>query len=145
MRSLHQVSSGGVVFKSSRSGASVCLVARPRDGCLVWCLPKGHVEARESLREAALREVREETGLSGVIVSPLGSIRYSFFDRESENHILKQVHFFLIRSLGGKLNDHDDEVEEARWFPSSQVLARAEYPSEREVLRKALLKIKLIR
>ncbi|MBI3999257.1 MAG: NUDIX hydrolase [Candidatus Omnitrophica bacterium] len=141
-RPLFQVSAGGVVFKKSATGIRVCLIGRRMNGQIVWGLPKGHVEKNESLEQTALREVREETGISGSTLSPLGFIQYSFFDLESKKRIFKTVHFFLICYLKGKLNDHDDEVEFVRWYSAKEALNRAEYPSERQVLRKAIGKLK---
>lgn len=140
-RTLTQVSAGGVVFKRLLSGVRVCLIARRRGKQLIWCLPKGHIEKGESLRRTALREVREETGISGTVLSPLGVIRYSFFDPETKRRVSKSVHFFLIQYLKGKLTDHDEEVEEARWFPVSKVFQRAEYRSEYQILKKAARKL----
>ena len=80
LKSLHQVSAGGVVFKKASSGIRMCLIGRRKNGAMVWCLPKGHVEKGEGFARAALREIREETGLSGSILSSLGSIKYQFFD-----------------------------------------------------------------
>ena len=108
---------------------------------MIWCLPKGHVEKGEKLEATALREVREETGIVGSVLNSLGSIRYSFFDLESQKNVFKTVHFFLIRYERGKLTDHDDEVEYARWFPVEQVLKRIEYPGERAILNKAIKKL----
>ena len=164
-RSLRQVSSGGIVFKRSLTDIRICLIARQSvkrriaalssgtarsarrwtNGTVVWCLPKGHVERKESFEEAALREVKEETGISGRVLAPLGFIRYAFFDLEAKRRIFKTVYFFLLRYLNGKLSDHDEEVECAKWFSIPQAIKRIEYPTERKILRKAVLKIKQLK
>ena len=133
-----QVSAGGVVFKEEAGSFLICLVARRRLGKLIWCLPKGHIETGEALTETALREVKEETGLSGKPVSPLGTIEYTFYDSESNKEVHKTVHFFLMRFERGCFDDHDDEVEDARWFPVSEALQTAEYAGERDVLARAM-------
>src|SRR5438477_191947 len=83
---------------------------------------QGHVEERESVEQAALREVREETGLEGKLIRKLGDIGYSY--REKEGHepvrIYKRVHFYLLRYLRGDMRDHDHEADDVRWFPIEQ-------------------------
>ena len=138
---LHQISAGGVVFRNSSLERRICLIARKKANRLIWCLPKGHVEKDEKIKEAALREVREETGITGSILSSLGSIQYVFYDLESKKNVSKTVHFFLVEYQEGKLTDHDDEVELAKWFSASEALKHAEYKGEREVLNKALKKL----
>jgi len=105
-------------------------------------LPKGHVEKGEKLSRTALREIKEETGISGSILSSLGFIKYRFFDLESKKLVFKTVHFFLTNFLKGKLSDHDDEVEYARWFTVQEALKRVEYKGEYNVLKKAMKKLR---
>ena len=136
-----QTSAGGVVAtegtpKGELRDGAVALIARKRR--TVWCLPKGHLEEGETPEEAALREVREETGLRAEILQSLGKISYGFVSSQEQARILKTVHFFLMRATGGSLEDHDAEAEEAQWFPWQEALARMTYPSERALVRKAL-------
>ena len=141
MGSIHQVSAGGVVFKFLNSAPRICLIARRNKNSIIWCLPKGHTEQDETLEGTALREVREETGLLGSILSPLGYITYHFFDSPSKKRIFKKVHFFLIRYQSGKITDHDDEVELVRWFPVEEALQIIEYKGEYDILKKGIKKI----
>lgn len=141
MKGVRQVSAGGAVFKSLNSDLKICLIARRNKKKLVWCLPKGHVEPDETLEQTALREVKEETGLSGILVGPLGYITYQFFDPSSKKRIFKIVHFFLIRYQSGTTADHDDEVESVRWFPIDEALAIIEYKGEYDILKKAKTKL----
>jgi len=100
------------------------------------------VEEGERFEEAALREAREESGLVGTLLRPLGAVSYQFLDGGTKNRILKTVHFFLIRYEHGNLEDHDEEVACAEWFPIEKAFECAEYGGEREVLRKAADEIK---
>ncbi len=108
---------------------------RTRRGDLAWGLAKGGIEVDETIEAAAVREVREETGIVGVIESSLGETRYFYV--WDDVRIRKVVHFFLMRAVGGDTNDHDDEMEDVRWFPLQRALKRAAYRGEREVLARA--------
>jgi 8-oxo-dGTP pyrophosphatase MutT (NUDIX family) len=130
-------SAGGVVFRRTDAGVDVALAARrTRRGELAWGLPKGLIESDEGTEEAALREVREETGLEAEIDDDLGSISY-FYQWEGVG-VRKSVRFFLMHATGGDVNDHDHEMEEVRWFPLADVERRATYRSERDIVRKAV-------
>jgi 8-oxo-dGTP diphosphatase len=130
----HQVSAGGVVVRPGEA-LELCLI-RPA-GRTVWALPKGWVEPGETHEAAALREIREETGIEGVIDGDLESIEYWFFSREDQVRIHKMVHFFLVRFVGGDTSRHDHEVAEAAWFSVERALDRMTYPNERQIVRKA--------
>ena len=108
---------------------------RTRRGQLAWGLAKGGIEENESTEDAAIREVREETGLDAEIEASLGETRYFYVWEDVR--IRKTVHFFLMRHRGGDFDDRDDEMEEIRWFPLERALKRAAYRGEREVLGRA--------
>ncbi len=109
------------------------LIARhDRRGRLVWSLPKGHVEVGESAEEAAVREVREETGIDGRILAPLGTIDFWFTTPDRRVH--KTVHHFLLEAEGGELSDTDREVVEVAWVPLEEVGSRLGYADERRLL-----------
>ncbi|TMK48519.1 MAG: NUDIX hydrolase [Actinobacteria bacterium] len=140
MRTRSEVSAGGVVYRRSDEGVEVVLAARrTRRGDLAWGLPKGLVEPDETPEQAAVREVREETGLDADVEVSLGEIRY-FYVWEGIR-VRKAVHFFLMRATGGDASQHDDEMEEVRWFPLSVALRRATYKGEREVLQRAAARL----
>ena len=135
------MSSGGVVIRTGRR-LEVCLIRpvpklessrRP-----VWALPKGGIEAGETHQDAALREIREETGVDGVIQADLGSIDYWFYSNRDGSRVHKTVHFFLVRAVGGDTALHDAEVEEAAWYGVDAALDRMTYPNERQMVRKAV-------
>jgi len=131
-----EVSAGGVVYRREGDGIEVALASRrTRRGQLAWGLAKGGIEANESTEDAAIREVREETGLKAEIEASLGETRYFYVWEDVR--IRKTVHFFLMRHTGGDFDDRDDEMEEIRWFPLERALKRAAYRGEREVLGRA--------
>lgn len=135
MRTHRQVSAGGVLVRDSEDGAEVLLASRrTRRGELVWGLPKGLVEEDESAEDAALREVKEETGHSGTIRRPLGEVSYWFVSEG--DRIRKTVHFFLMDDTGEEPGERDHEMEEVRWFRLDAASEIAGFKSEKEILRK---------
>jgi len=133
---IREFSSGGLVIRNMR-GRPHLAVVRVRDRILA--LPKGHPEEGETMKEAALREVREETGLMGEIEEKLGDVRY-WYARDGER-VFKVVSFYLLRYLSGRIADHDHEVEEALWIPLDEAPERLAYGGEREMARTALSKL----
>ena len=133
-RVMQAVSAGGVVCVEQDGAVQVALCGRLKSG--LWALPKGTPDHGESLEETALREVREETGLDVEIAEPLGHIEY-WFTRDAER-IHKHVHFYLMRPCGGSFDDHDPEFDVVQWASPEEALSMLTYPSEREVLRRAM-------
>jgi len=109
---------------------------RGAQGQRVLALPKGHVDPGETPAQAAAREVREEAGVEVELVGKLGDVRY-FYQREGRR-ILKLVSFFLFAYRSGSPDDHDEEVEEARWMSLAEAAEALTYQGEREMAAKAL-------
>jgi 8-oxo-dGTP pyrophosphatase MutT (NUDIX family) len=131
-----EVSAGGVVYRRGVDGVEVVLAARrTRRGELAWGLAKGGIEPDESTEQAAVREVKEETGIEAEIERSLGETRYFYVWEDVR--VRKTVHFFLMRATGGDTNDRDDEMEDVKWFPLARALKRAAYRGERDVLGRA--------
>jgi 8-oxo-dGTP pyrophosphatase MutT (NUDIX family) len=133
---IREFSSGGLVIRNLK-GRPFLAVVRVRDKILA--LPKGHPEPGESAQEAAQREVREETGLEATPVEKLGDVRY-WYARDGDR-VLKVVSFFLFRYRSGRLEDHDDEVEEALWIPLEEAPERLAYRGEKDMARTALSRL----
>jgi 8-oxo-dGTP pyrophosphatase MutT (NUDIX family) len=131
-----EISAGGVVYRRDGEEIEVVLASRrTRRGELAWGLAKGGIEEGESHEQAAVREVKEETGYDAEIEASLGDTRYFYVWEDTR--IRKTVHFFLMRCTGGDPDDRDDEMEDVRWFPLDRALKRAAYRGEREVLGRA--------
>ncbi len=102
----------------------------------VLALPKGHIDPGESPQEAAEREVREETGVEADLVEKLGDVRYWY--QRGGRRIFKVVTFYLFRYRAGSVDDHDHEIEEARWMPLEEAAKALSFPGEREMVARAL-------
>lgn len=103
-----------------------------RRGRLLWSLPKGHVEAGEAPPQTAVREVAEETGITGHVVGELGTIDFWFVAEGRRIH--KTVHHFLLIADDGELSDADVEVAEVAWVPLAEMAGRLAYADERALL-----------
>ncbi len=130
-----QISSGGVIFRKSDNSIEVALIAVR--GRKAWCLPKGLIDKNEAPPETALREVREEAGLHGEIIEKIGHISYWYFINEDRVKVHKMVHFFLLKYIKGDTEDHDHEVDEARWFQIDEAIETLSYRSEKQIMQKA--------
>lgn len=130
-RIVRQHSAGGLVVR----GGEVLLIATA--GGARWQLPKGRLEAGETPSDAALREVREETGVTGSVVAPLPGIDY-WFAEGSHKRIRKHVDYFLLDYVSGSEADFDArEVSSARWFGWDEALERLTHDNERRVVASA--------
>ncbi len=134
----HRISSGGVVFRPVGAAHEVALIRVARSDGHAWALPKGWVEKGEDLEQTAVREVREETGLDAKVLRKLGEITYEFYSKSDRSRVHKTVHLFLLECRGGNIADHDDEVEEARWFPLDEAVTTLTHKNERDMLEKAV-------
>ncbi|WP_159618769.1 NUDIX hydrolase [Ruania rhizosphaerae] len=134
-----ETSAGGLVVSVQAGRAYTAIIARRnRAGRLEWCLPKGHLEGRETAEEAAVREIAEETGIEGQVLRHLATIDYWFAGNDRRVH--KVVHHYLLEALGGELtieNDPDHEAEDVAWVGLAEVASRLAYPNERRVVATA--------
>jgi 8-oxo-dGTP pyrophosphatase MutT (NUDIX family) len=109
----------------------------------LWALPKGRIDAGESAEQTAVREVREETGVSGRPLGKLGDVRY-VYSRQGER-IFKVVSFYLLQAGRGRIDELEGqmrvEVAEARWLPLDEAQRLLAYPGEREMAAKALARL----
>jgi 8-oxo-dGTP pyrophosphatase MutT (NUDIX family) len=130
------VSSGGVVYRKVGDNAyEVALVYRKRHDD--WSLPKGHIEEGETQEVAALREVKEETGLDARIVEPLGEIVY-FYRRRNGDLVRKTVYHFLMEATSGTFAEPSWEVTESRWVPITEAQTLLSYKNDAGVVARAM-------
>ena len=111
-------------------------VKRSAAGARVLGLPKGHADGDETPEQAAIREVAEETGVSGELIEELGEVEYGY--QRKGHATTKIVRFFLFEYRSGDLADHDHEIEEARWMPLQQAARELTYAGERQMVSRAI-------
>jgi 8-oxo-dGTP pyrophosphatase MutT (NUDIX family) len=130
-----ELSAGGVVVRGDEVVVIVPTKRGP-DGERVLGLPKGHPEPGESSLDAAIREVREEAGVTGRLIESLGSVQYAYERRGKR--VPKRVEFFLFEYESGDPRDHDHEIEEARWMPLSVAVVSLTFEGERQIVQRAM-------
>ena len=132
-RPLRETSYGGVVVRGDE-----VLVITPIGKRRVTGLPKGGPNPGERPEETAAREVREETGVTATVREFLGAVNYWY--RRGGRRVYKTVHFYLCDYVSGSTEDHDHEVEDARWIPLAEAVSALSYPGERALIERALSK-----
>ncbi|MGO9965106.1 MAG: NUDIX hydrolase [Acidimicrobiales bacterium] len=121
------LAAGGIVLRAGDSGGwEVAVVHRPEH--LDWTLPKGKLEADESAVQCALREVREETGLTCHLGRFAGQVEYT--DRRGRR---KVVSYWLMQPVEGEFQP-TAEVDELRWPSLTDAAALLSYSHDRELL-----------
>ena len=105
-----------------------------------WQLPKGLVDKGESTEAAAVREVREETGIETEVVERIDKVEYWYFWKEEGKRVRyhKFVYFYLLRYKSGDVADHDREVNEARWVEIDGAVKMLAFDSEKKIVKEAM-------
>jgi 8-oxo-dGTP pyrophosphatase MutT (NUDIX family) len=148
-----EISAGGVVVRHQAVGWEVAVIEPQREPSddkgsdkkrhkQVLALPKGLVDSGEKPEQTALREVREETGISGTILTKLADIKYVYVRSWSDNQrVFKIVSLYLLRYDSGTIDEISDEmrieVKRALWIPLEEAERKLAYRGEKDVLRRA--------
>ena len=133
-------SSGGAVIDLRDGMPFVAMIATR--GRSRWGLPKGAVSPGETSEQAALREVKEETGIDAEVIGLLDTIEYFF--RAGDVLIKKSVDFYLMRFTGGTMTPQLSEVDDVEWVALPEAIQRASFDSERKLLSLALEQIESV-
>lgn len=133
-RATLETSAGGVVYRV-RHGEPLFLLIR--DSYQNWGFPKGHLEPAEAPDDAALREVREETGLEDVTMDgEIDTIDWFFRFRGKLVH--KVCHFYLMRSDASDTTPQRAEgITACRWATFAEASTLVSYANARDVLKRA--------
>lgn len=118
---------GGLLWRSSPHGKEIAVIHRKRYGD--WTLPKGKLRPEEEWQEAAIREVKEETGCDTSLLSFAGVVSYEV------NGVLKIVLFWNMEPIGKCDFKPSEEVDQVVWLSVQKALERLDYPGEKHLLR----------
>jgi len=155
---VREISAGGVVVRHKDGVWWMAAIELPCDssavprpskrpgrakGKAVLCLPKGLVDPGEKPLDAALREVREETGIAAVMVTKLADIKYMYVRTWGDGErVFKIVTFYLLRYESGEIDDLSEamriEVARAVWVRLEEGPKLLAYKGEKQMARKAL-------
>jgi 8-oxo-dGTP pyrophosphatase MutT (NUDIX family) len=138
-------SAGGVAYRQAPShngtekgSVEIALIATNQGRR--WQLPKGRLEAGETPVDAAIREVQEETGLITVYEKFLKTVEYRYVDTYSKGVpelVIKQVDFYLLRVVGGRLTNCCIEVDDVGWHTPAEAITQLTFESEQECIELA--------
>lgn len=147
-----EISAGGVVVRPAEAGWEVAVIEPQREpdtkkagkkqSASVLALPKGIVDPGEKPEHTAVREVREETGIQGSLLTKLTDIRYVYVRTWGDKQrVFKIVSFYLLRYESGTVDDVSSamriEVKKALWIPLAGAERKLSYRGERDVVRLA--------
>ena len=155
---LREFSAGGVLVRHTPEGWELAVIQPQREASIVGesdnkrhkqvlALPKGLIDPGEKPDQTAVREVREETGLTGSILAKLGDIKYMYVRTWGDKQrVFKIVSFYLLQYESGTIDDVSSamriEVKQAQWIPLEGAERRLAYRGERDVIRLARQRLK---
>jgi len=150
---VREISAGGVVVQHTRDGWQVAVIEPQKEASssrlgrktpqkMVLALPKGLVDPGERPDQTALREVREETGLTASLIVKLGDIKYAYVRTWGDKQrVFKIVSFYLLRYESGRINEIAPEmrveVKRALWVPLEEAARRLSYGGEKDMIGRA--------
>lgn len=123
---------GGIVYRVSGGVAKFLLVGPKKERPGQWVLPKGHIEIEETPEQTAVREVREETGVSARIICPLETLEF-----KASGNIVRAA-FYLM-----ELISEEEPLEKRRrsWFSFDDAVSHATHPDTKALLKEAAARV----
>lgn len=130
---IEAVSCGGVVIFR---GKILVLYKNIKNKYEGWVLPKGTVEPGEEYKETALREVREEGGVSAAVIKYIGESRYSF--RIPEDYVEKKVHWYLMMADSYYTKPQEEEYfRDSGYYKFIEAYHLLKFSNEKQILEQA--------
>lgn len=126
---MEKVAQAGAIAVKPGNGEPLVLITTAKDNPAHWLFPKGHVEPGETAREAAIRELREETGVVGEYVGQAGRNEFT------RNGKLLSVEYFVLRFVG---QTEAEEGRQIQWVSVSDAQAILTFAGIRQVLADAV-------
>jgi 8-oxo-dGTP pyrophosphatase MutT (NUDIX family) len=126
------LAAGGLVIDGEHGSPRVLLVHRPHYDD--WSFPKGKLDPGETVEAAALREVKEETGIDCRIIQKIVTLRYIYRTRNKGLLRPKAVHYFLMERVSGEIYVPGEEVDRAEWFDFEEAANKLSYEQDRNLL-----------
>lgn len=120
---MKEISAGGVAFSQDQGRLSIMLI---EDRYGRWSLPKGKQEQGETLKQTALREIEEETGIVGKIIAPIETIYYNY-NHPALGLMNKEVHYFLVEKTSGNIAVQYEEIRSVHWLESNRGVENSVY------------------
>jgi 8-oxo-dGTP diphosphatase len=131
-----EFSAGGIVFNSEGRVLVINNAALRDPKKSYWGFPKGHIDPGESSKNAAIREIKEETGLDAEIIQKIGDSKYTFtFEGEK---IFKVVIMFLMKKVKGEIKVQKEELLGAEWVSADEALNKLSFPKDKDLLKSAM-------
>ena len=131
-----EFSAGGIIFNNKSQVLLINNAAMRNPNKSYWGFPKGHIDPKESSQDAAVREIREETGLGVTVVSKIGDSKYVF--QVNGEKIFKVVIMFLMEAKNDEVSIQQEELIDAAWFEPEEALSKLSFPADKTLLKKAL-------
>ncbi|MCF6465548.1 NUDIX hydrolase [Clostridium sp. Cult2] len=129
---VEEISAGGVVI----FGNAILLLKKFNGD---WVLPKGRVEKDENIREAAIREVFEESGVKAEIIRYIGMVHYTYKNIKGNETVFKTVHWYLMKANSMESIPLKKEgFIEATFVHKDRVKDIVKYNDERKIIKKVL-------
>jgi len=125
------LAAGGIVKRVTENGIEILLIQRERYGT-EWCLPKGKLNNNESISEAAIREIYEETGCTVELLRFIDADIYSTKDN------IKCVFYWLCQVTDEGNFVASEEVKEIAWMTPQQAVTKLTHKGQRDLVRKTV-------